>query len=115
MINVNDYIAGCDSETIERAIAAKGQDGIILLPPRKSDKEPERDYWLLDRAILLPENTTVILQNCKLKLSDRCRDNFFPFCKLWNGDRISVTYAEHSYPGRRLLCVRRRGSSSRHR
>lgn len=77
MINVNDYIAGCDSETIERAITAKGQDGIILLPPRKSDKEPERDYWLLDRAILLPENTTVILQNCKLKLSDRCRDNFF--------------------------------------
>ena len=33
--------------------------------------------WLLDRAILIPENTTVIIRGCKIKLSDRCRDNFF--------------------------------------
>jgi hypothetical protein len=42
-----------------------------------SDIEPERDWWLLDRAILLPENTTILLQNCRIKLSDKCRDNFF--------------------------------------
>ena len=35
------------------------------------------DYWLLDEAVLLPENTTVILRDVKIKLSDRCRDNFF--------------------------------------
>jgi hypothetical protein len=39
--------------------------------------EPARDWWLLARAILLPENTTVLLQNCRIKLSDKCRDNFF--------------------------------------
>ena len=77
MINVNDFLFGTDNEAFEKAIAAKDNDGIILIPARKSNVEPERDYWLLDRAILLPENTTVILQNCKIKLSDRCRDNFF--------------------------------------
>ena len=77
MINVNDFSALTDNETIEKAIAHKQADGIVVIPPRQSHVEPERKFWLLDRAILLPENTTVILQNCTIKLSDRCRDNFF--------------------------------------
>lgn len=77
MVNVNDFCGKTDSDIIENAIKHKEADGIVIIPPRKVDVEPERDFWLLDRAILLPENTTVILQNCKLKLSDRCRDNFF--------------------------------------
>jgi len=32
--------------------------------------------WLLDSAILLPSNVTLVLDNCNLKLSDKCRDNF---------------------------------------
>ena len=77
MINVNDFHAATDSDVFERAIAALEPDGILLVPPRRSAVEPTRDYWLLDRAILLPANTTVILQNATIKLSDRCRDNFF--------------------------------------
>lgn len=77
MVNANDFHPGSDTEVILRAIAARGDDGIVLIPPRKACAEPERTHWLLDSAITLPENTTVILQNCKIKLSDRCRDNFF--------------------------------------
>lgn len=74
--NVNDFTGKTDSETIENAIKSKG-DRIVFIPARHSEIEPERDYWLIDRAILLPENTTVIMSNCKIKLSDKCRDNFF--------------------------------------
>lgn len=77
MVNVNDFLCKTDSEAFEKAIANKQSDGIILIPPRVSDIEPERDFWLIDRAILLPENTTVIMQNSTIKLSDKCRDNFF--------------------------------------
>ncbi|MBR6747938.1 MAG: hypothetical protein IKM07_03285 [Clostridia bacterium] len=77
MINANDCLCLTDNETIDYAIAHRSADGIVVIPPRVSHIEPERSYWLLDRAILLPGNTTVVLQNCKLKLSDRCRDNFF--------------------------------------
>lgn len=76
MVNVNDFCRKTDNETIEAAIAAKGEDGIVVVPPRVSSEEPERDYWLLDRAIILPENTTLVLRNSTLKLSDKCRDNF---------------------------------------
>ena len=65
MVNVNDYFKQNDNEAIEAAIAARGKDGVVVIPPRKS--ADGRDYWLLDRAILLPANTTLILQNCKNK------------------------------------------------
>lgn len=77
MVNVNSFRNVSDNDAIEQAIANRGADGIVVIPPRVSDIEPERTHWLLDRAILLPENTTIILQSCKIKLSDRCRDNFF--------------------------------------
>ena len=76
MINVNDYKGASDNDRIEAAIRDR-HGRIVVIPPRESDIEPERDWWLLDRAILLPADTTVILQNCRIKLSDRCRDNFF--------------------------------------
>ena len=60
MINVNNYKGNTDSEIFEAAFADREADGIIVIPPRVCEIEPERDYWLIDRAILLPENTTVI-------------------------------------------------------
>ncbi len=76
MKTVNDYPGLTDNERIETAIRER-EGGIIVIPQRKSEIEPERDWWLLDRAILLPADTTVILENCRIKLSDNCRDNFF--------------------------------------
>ncbi len=77
MLYVNNYKSMSDNDAIEAAIKNRGSDGIVVIEPRCSDIEPERDFWLLDRAILLPEHTTVVLRNCKIKLSDKCRDNFF--------------------------------------
>ncbi len=75
MVNVNDYLKRNDNEALDAAIAARGADGIVVVSAREN--ADGRDFWLLDRAILLPANTTVILRNCKIKLSDQCRDNFF--------------------------------------
>ena len=75
MVNANDFIGNCDSAIINKAIRERGSDGTVVISPRTVDTE--RDFWLLDEAITLPENTTVILLNVKIKLSDKCRDNFF--------------------------------------
>ena len=75
MVYANAFKGKNDSEILNKAIESRGKDGIVVISPREIDNE--RDYWLLDEAVLLPENTTVVLQNVKIKLSDRCRDNFF--------------------------------------
>ena len=75
MVYANDFKGKNDSEILNNAIKNRQADGIVVISPRQVDDT--RNYWLLDNAILLPENTTVVLQNVKIKLSDNCRDNFF--------------------------------------
>ncbi len=77
MVYANDFLSCNDRDAIQRAVDNRDADGIVLIQPRCSDIEPEREYWLLDSAVLLPANTTVVLVNCTIKLSDKCRDNFF--------------------------------------
>ena len=69
MKTANDYQGLTDNERIEAAIRER-EGNIVIIPQRKSNIEPERTWWLLDRAILLPSDTTVILENCRIKLSD---------------------------------------------
>lgn len=77
MVNANNFRGASDSDVLEQAIRNRTADGIVVIPPRDSDVEAERTVWQIDRAILLPEDTTIILQNCTIQLSDHCRDNFF--------------------------------------
>ena len=93
MVNANGFTGKTDDEIINKAIRERDKDGIVVIPPRQNKTEPERDFWLIDSAILLPSNTTVILKNCKIKLSDNCRDNFFRSanCGLNNNDPEKIT------------------------
>ena len=76
MVYANDFLRETDSDTLQAAVDGRGRDGIVVIGPRVSDIDSERDYWMLDRAVLLPSNTVIIIENCKIKLSDLCRDNF---------------------------------------
>lgn len=72
----NDFAgddAGCINEAI-RAAAAAG--GTARIGRRRPDGAANRDYWLIDSAILLPGGANVVFENCRVKRSDRCRDNF---------------------------------------
>ena len=66
---------GSDTERIQAAVdKAAGATGKVVIPANSSK---ESGIWLLDSAILLPGNLTVILENCTVQLSDSCRDNMF--------------------------------------
>ena len=77
MTDPNEF-SGSDSERMEAAVALAEQTDRVLRIPRRIKSAPDdREYWLIDRAILLPGDFTVILDGCTVRLSDRCRDNFF--------------------------------------
>lgn len=72
-----DSFSGTDSARIAQALEAAAKNGsAVRIGPRRPDTESDRTYWLLDEAILLGADTTLYLDDCTLKLSDRCRDNF---------------------------------------
>lgn len=62
---VYDYTKGCisDSEAIRNCFAdAKKQKNRTIIFDRKT--------WMTDEAILLPSDTTVIVDNCTIKQMD---------------------------------------------
>ncbi len=73
-VNPNQF-EGTDIQRIQCAIEeARGTTNKVFIPSKNSNGT---NVWLLDSAILLPGNITVILDNCTLQLSDKCRDNMF--------------------------------------
>jgi hypothetical protein len=73
-INPNQF-EGSDIQRIQQAIdEAEGTAKKVFIP---SENANGTNIWLLDSAILLPSNLTLILDNCTLQLSDKCRDNMF--------------------------------------
>ncbi len=66
---------GTDTQRIRSAIeAAKESTRQVTIPSRNANGT---NLWLLDSAILIPGNMTIILDNCVIQLSDQCRDNMF--------------------------------------
>lgn len=66
---------GTDTQCIQAAIyTARETTNRIVIPSRNSNGT---NLWLMDSAILVPSNMTIILDNCTMQLSDRCRDNMF--------------------------------------
>lgn len=76
VITPNEF-EGTDVERINQAIDAAVQGGGRVVIPRINVHGGKRsDFWLLDSAILLRSGLTLELDNCRIKLSDRARDNF---------------------------------------
>jgi len=76
VITPNEF-HGTDVERINEAIRVGAERGLrIVIPRRNLSENGERKVWLLDSAILVRDHTLLELEQCHIKLSDRCRDNF---------------------------------------
>ncbi|MBR9800442.1 hypothetical protein GYB59_01490 [bacterium] len=75
-VTPNDF-NGSDVERINQAIEVAAETGTRVVVPRwNQSANGMRNLWLLDSAILVRSNTVLEFDNCHVKLSDRCRDNF---------------------------------------
>ncbi|MBO5689936.1 MAG: hypothetical protein J6S73_08385 [Lentisphaeria bacterium] len=70
----NDF-TGSDIEKINQAVRKAAETGVPVRIGKRRTGDG-RNFWLLDSAILVPSNAVLIFENCRVKLSDRCRDNF---------------------------------------
>lgn len=66
---------GSDIDRIQQAIDFAAQTVHKMVIPGINSNGT--NSWKIDRAILLPPDMTIILDNCTIQLSDQCRDNMF--------------------------------------
>ncbi len=66
---------GSDIDRIQKAIDFAGKTVHKMVIPGINSNGT--NIWKIDRAILLPPDMTIILDNCTIQLSDQCRDNMF--------------------------------------
>lgn len=74
-ITPNQFKKGSDSDRIEAAIAAALKSGVNSIEIPRIDLIHGKKEWLIDRAILVPSNFTLILDDCLVRLSPGTRDN----------------------------------------
>ncbi len=75
--NDPDVIKSSDSESIQAAVDKAASIGCrkVIIP---SGNERTGEYlWTIDKEISLPDNFTLILDNCYLRLADDCFCNMF--------------------------------------
>jgi len=90
-IRAIDFLQGrTHTEAIEAAFASAGTaESVAAIVMDTQD-------WLIDRAILLPSNRTLVIDGCQLKLADGVFDNIVrvagiqPNPKNWNGECSAV-------------------------
>ena len=83
--------AESDSLSIQNAVdEAVRSDIRCVLIPRINERRGEA-LWEIDRAIILPSNIEIVLDNCYLRQSDGSMDNVF---RNFEDDAVRCTLAE---------------------
>lgn len=74
-ITPNDVAGSSDSERIENAIAAALADGSNKVVIPRYNERSGQNIWLIERAILLPSNLHLTLDNSLVRLAPGTQDN----------------------------------------
>jgi hypothetical protein len=74
VVTPNEFV-GTDVARINQAIAAAAGRRVVI-PRLNVQGAQTNEIWLLDSAVLLRSDTSLDLDNCRIRLSNLCRDNF---------------------------------------
>lgn len=78
-INPNDIgtFGNSDSESIQKAVDIASSSGCNKVVIPRCNTRTGSEKWVIDKTILLPDNMTVVLDNCLLQLADDAACNVF--------------------------------------
>ena len=74
-VTPNAFHEGADSDRIEAAVAKAVETGERSVEIPRMNAKSGQPLWLIDRAILLPSDFTLILRDCLVRLSPGTQDN----------------------------------------
>jgi len=74
-VTPNAFTDGSDSDRIEAAIAKAAETGERSIEIPRMNAKSGQPVWLIDRAILLPSDFTLVLRDCLVRLAPGTQDN----------------------------------------
>jgi len=74
-VSPNAFTAGTDSDRIEAAIAKAVETGERSVEIPRMNAKSGQPLWLIERAILLPSDFTLVLRDCLVRLAPGTQDN----------------------------------------
>lgn len=74
-ITPNDLTDGSDSDRIDAAVAKALREGDNSIEIPRMNRKSGKPLWLIDRAILLPSDFTLVLRDCLVRLAPGVQDN----------------------------------------
>jgi len=74
-ISPNQFENGSDSDRIEAAIAEALRTGVNSVEIPRMNHKTGKPIWLIDRAVLIPSDFTLVLSDCLVRLAPGTKDN----------------------------------------
>lgn len=87
--NDSGIVAETDSRSIQNAVDTAHEKGCKVVIPRYNERTG-KGLWVIDKAILLPSDIEVVLDNCHLRLADGIYDNIFRNANMYDRERNFV-------------------------
>lgn len=89
------FFGETDSETIQNAVdrASLDEIGKIIIP--RINPRTGAPLWIIEKAVLLPSDMTVVLDGCHLRLADGVRENIFRNKNAWTPEGNTLEGEQH--------------------
>lgn len=75
--NDENIMSLTDSESIQAAVAEAKKTGLDKVVIPRMNLRTNKPEWIVDKAILLPDDIQIVLDNCYIRQADGCFDNVF--------------------------------------
>ena len=75
--NDENIMAKTDSESIQNAINEAKRSGFDKVVIPRMNMRTNKALWEIDKAVLLPDDIEIVLDNCYIRQADGCVDNVF--------------------------------------
>ena len=75
--NLAELMGKSDSESIQNAVNHACASGVNSVTIPRINQRTGEPLWSIDKAIILPSNMEIVLDNCHLRQADGCFDNLF--------------------------------------
>lgn len=84
-----------DSETIQNAVDYASRQGLGQVTIPRINERTGESIWIIDTAVLLPSDMTILLDGCYIRMADDTRDNFFRNSNCWTEEGRTLAGEQH--------------------